>query len=84
VALEQVFLRVLRFHLPVAPQSLSSIIWGWYNRPVVAAVPSELSLTPLGIIIIKKIISKDRHRVYIGSYVIHFAPPRTPCCSLTV
>jgi hypothetical protein len=28
----------------------SSIIWGWYNRPVVAAVPSGLSLTPLRII----------------------------------
>jgi hypothetical protein len=45
------FLRVLRFPLPIripptAPQSLSSIIWGWYNGPVVAAVPSGLSLTP--------------------------------------
>jgi hypothetical protein len=52
------FLRVLRFPLPifippVAPQSLSSIIRGWYNRPVVAAVPSGLSLSPLRIIIIK-------------------------------
>jgi hypothetical protein len=41
------FLRVLRFPLPIfilpiAPQSP----WGWYNRPVVAAVPSGLSLTP--------------------------------------
>jgi hypothetical protein len=49
------FLRVLRFPLPIfipliAPQSSSSIIWGWYNRPVVAAVPSGLSLTPLRII----------------------------------
>jgi hypothetical protein len=26
------------------------IIWGWYKRPVVAAVPSGLSLTPLRII----------------------------------
>jgi hypothetical protein len=48
------FLRVLRLPLPifippVAPQSPSSIIWGWYNRPIVAAVPS---LTPLIIIII--------------------------------
>jgi hypothetical protein len=39
------FLRVLRFPLPtfippVAPQSPSSIIWGLYNRPEVAAVPS--------------------------------------------
>jgi hypothetical protein len=49
------FLRVLRFPLPIcipptAPQSPSSIIWGWYNRKVVAAVPSGLSLTPLRII----------------------------------
>jgi hypothetical protein len=49
------FLRVLPFPLPnfippVAPQSPSSIIWGWYNRPVVAAVPSRISLTPLKII----------------------------------
>jgi hypothetical protein len=50
------FLRVLRFSLPifippVTPQSPSSIIRGWYNRPVVAIVPSGLSLTPLIIII---------------------------------
>jgi hypothetical protein len=37
------FLRVLQFPLPisippVAPQSPSPIIWGWYNRPEVAAV----------------------------------------------
>jgi hypothetical protein len=49
------FLRVLRFRLPIfippiAPQSPSSVIWGWYKRPVVAAVPSELGLTPLRII----------------------------------
>jgi hypothetical protein len=48
------FLRVLRSPLPIfippiAPHS-SSIIWGWYNRPVVAAVPSGLSLTPLRIV----------------------------------
>jgi hypothetical protein len=46
------FLRVLRFPLPIfippiAPQSPSSVICDWYNRPVVAAVPSGLSLTPL-------------------------------------
>jgi hypothetical protein len=45
-------LQILRFPLPnfipsIAPQSPSSIIWDWYNRPVVAAVPSGLSLTPL-------------------------------------
>jgi hypothetical protein len=44
------FLLVLRFPLPIdispiAPQS--SVIWGWYSRPVVAAVPSGLSHTPL-------------------------------------
>jgi hypothetical protein len=37
------FLRVLGFPLPIfiptiAPQSPSPIIWGWYNRPEVAAV----------------------------------------------
>jgi hypothetical protein len=52
------FLPVLLFSLPIlipsiAPQSPSSIILGWYNRPIVAAVPSGLSLTPLIIIIIK-------------------------------
>jgi hypothetical protein len=41
------FLRVLRFPLPIfippiAPQSSSSIIWGFYNRPEVAAVPRDL------------------------------------------
>jgi hypothetical protein len=51
------FLRVLRFPLPVfippiAPQSPSSVIWGWYIRSVEAAVPSGLSLTPLIKIII--------------------------------
>jgi hypothetical protein len=53
------FLRVLRFPLPIfippiAPQSPSSVIWDWYNKPIVAAVPSRLtvSLTPLIIIII--------------------------------
>jgi hypothetical protein len=57
------FLRVLWFPLPnfippVSPQSPSSIIWGWYNRPIVAAVPSGLSLTPLTIII-KNATHKD-------------------------
>jgi hypothetical protein len=45
------FLRDLRFPLkifisPFVPQSPSSITWGWYNRLVVAGVPSGLSLTP--------------------------------------
>jgi hypothetical protein len=55
VALGQVFSEYFRFSLPIfippiAPQSPSSIIWRWYSRPVVAAVPSGLSLTPLRII----------------------------------
>jgi hypothetical protein len=55
VALGQVFSEYFGFPLPIfippiSPQSPSSIIWGWYNRPVVAAVPSGLSLTPLTII----------------------------------
>jgi hypothetical protein len=37
------FLRVLQFPLPIfippiAPQSPSPIIWGWYNSPEVASV----------------------------------------------
>jgi hypothetical protein len=43
---------------PTAPQSPSSIIRGWYNMPVVATVPSGLSLTPLSII--KKYICNYR------------------------
>jgi hypothetical protein len=54
VALEQVFPEYLFslpiFIPPVAPQSPSSIIWGLYNRPEVAAVPRGLSPTPLIII----------------------------------
>jgi hypothetical protein len=37
---------------PIAPQSPSSVNWGWYNKPVVAAIASGLSLTPIIIIII--------------------------------
>jgi hypothetical protein len=49
------FVRVLRFSLPIfippiSPQSLSSVVWGWYNSQILAPVPSELSLTPLRII----------------------------------
>jgi hypothetical protein len=47
------FLRVLRFPLPIfippiAPQSPSPIIWGWYNRLEVAAVQG-LSPIPLAL-----------------------------------
>jgi hypothetical protein len=57
------FLRVLQFPLPIfsppfAPQSPSSTISGWYNRPLVAAVPSGLNLIPLTIIIIENSIVK--------------------------
>jgi hypothetical protein len=46
------FLRVLRFPLPIfippiAPQSPSIYHLGLYNRPEVAAVPGDLSPTPL-------------------------------------
>jgi hypothetical protein len=34
--------------------------WGWYNRPVVAAVPSGLSLTPLTTIKNKRIPRSGR------------------------
>jgi hypothetical protein len=45
VALEQVFSEYFGFPPlpifipPISPQSPSPIIWGLYNRPVVAAVP---------------------------------------------
>jgi hypothetical protein len=40
------FLRVLRFPLPIfippiSPQSPSPVTRGWYNRPVVAAIPQK-------------------------------------------
>jgi hypothetical protein len=54
------FLLVLRFLLPIINPSTvphsSSITRSYYNRSVVAAVPSGLSLTPLMIIIIIIII----------------------------
>jgi hypothetical protein len=54
VALGQTFSLVLRFPLPIfippiVPQSPSSIIWFWCNRPAVAAVSNRLSLTLLRI-----------------------------------
>jgi hypothetical protein len=57
-------LRVIRFPLPIsipprAPQSSPSIIWGWCNRPVLAAVPSGLRLTP------------RLHRTHISSGAAH-------------
>jgi hypothetical protein len=55
VALGQVFFEYFGFPCQssfhqISPQSPSPIIWGWYNMPVVAAVPSGLSLTPQTII----------------------------------
>jgi hypothetical protein len=53
------YLRVFRFPLPIfispaGPQSLSSsIIRGWYNMPIVAAVKIEINLALLRIIIKK-------------------------------
>jgi hypothetical protein len=57
------FLRVLKFPLPIfippiAPQSSSSIIWGLYNRPEVAAAPRDL-VPP------HKIKKNYNYRVYI-------------------
>jgi hypothetical protein len=47
----------LPIYIPqIAPESISSIICGWYSRTVMAAVPSGLSLTSLIIIIIIIII----------------------------
>jgi hypothetical protein len=67
------FLRVLRFPLPIfippiAPQSTSSIIWGWYYRPVVAAVPCRLSLTPLRIIKKKYQLPADSSQGHTANY----------------
>jgi hypothetical protein len=79
VALGQ-FLQVLRFPLPIfippiTPQS-SSIIRGWYNRPVVAAVPSGLSLTPLRII--KKNVGYMNLHIYIKEVLNHPQPMLLP------
>jgi hypothetical protein len=67
------FLRVLRFPLSIfiptiAPQSPSYVIWGWYNGPIVAAVPSGLSFTPL---IIKKIMNTN-HVVFVSSFPSYY------------
>jgi hypothetical protein len=61
------FLRVLRFPLPIfippiAPQSPSTIMWGRYCRPVVAAVPSGLSLTPTNAVRTTVAIQRPRDR----------------------
>jgi hypothetical protein len=50
VALGHVFSKYFGFPCQFAfhrllHKSSSSVIWSWYNRPVVAAIPSGLSLT---------------------------------------
>jgi hypothetical protein len=73
------FLRVHRFPLPIfippdAPQP-TSIICGWYNRPVIATVWSGLSLTPRIIIIIIKAGGRSHtHRPGIWK---QYCPPST-------
>jgi hypothetical protein len=53
VALGQVFcILVSPANLHSTNCSTITIIWGWYSRPIVATVPSGLSLTPIIIIII--------------------------------
>jgi hypothetical protein len=77
-----VFLRVFRFPLPIftpstALQSPSSITRIWYNRPIIAAVPSGLSVTPLRILIIVQMAGQDplfgrsthcKASIYIGQH----------------
>jgi hypothetical protein len=48
-------------NLHSADCSTITIIWGWYNRPVVAAVPSGLSLTALRII-------KNKYAALLAAY----------------
>jgi hypothetical protein len=73
------FIRVLRSPLPIfipqlAAQSPSSVIWGWYNGPVVVAVPSWLSLTPL-----RNTISISR-KILIGGIVCYLVLTHF-CCN---
>jgi hypothetical protein len=94
VALGQVFSGWFGFPLsifipPIAPQSPSSIVCGWYNRPVVAAIPSGLSLTPLRIK--KKVEVRAKIQILLElplkipvpevTHVLeNCAPRRLPCC----
>jgi hypothetical protein len=71
VALGQVFSEYFGFTLPIfipqiSPQSASPIIRGWYNRPVVAAVPK---VPP----------HEFKNKKTIGSFEF-FSPPADTIC----
>jgi hypothetical protein len=76
VALGQVFSEYFGFPCQslfhqLLQKSTSSIIWGLYNRPEVAAVPSGLSPTPP---IIKKVYSsRADHPVLPTVYKVHIS-----------
>jgi hypothetical protein len=78
VAQGQVFSEYFGFPLqifisPIAPQSASSIIWIWYNRSTVAALPSGPKNNGLGIIIIIKIFVADTLIVVLLGFLFkHF------------
>jgi hypothetical protein len=82
------FLRLLRFPLPIIPpitsQSISSIIWGWYNRPVVASLPSGLSLNPLRIIIQYNLGNPAVHISDTSSYPASGARQNLPVKTLLI
>jgi hypothetical protein len=76
------FLRVLRFPLPifippVSRQSPSPIICGWYNRPVVAAVPRDSVSTPTKNKIKKLVSSREWRSVMYFLRLIHSATSLT-------
>jgi hypothetical protein len=86
------FLRVLWFPLPIlipptAPYSSSPIIWGWYNRPTVADIPSGLSLTSHQLIHIQntwRFISKPYICLHLGTgpiipFALNIMTPNVTC-----
>jgi hypothetical protein len=67
VALGQVFSKHFGFPFQSAFHQLLHnhhhlFIWGWYNRPIVVAVLSGLSLTPLRIIIKNGNLGRERNK----------------------
>jgi hypothetical protein len=63
------FLSVFQFPLPtffppIAPQSPSSITWGWYNKPITATVPNALGLTKIIIIIMMMMMTNNNNNIY--------------------